>query len=134
MRAILIDPVAETVTTIDLQPGLAAMYAALGCSCIDLRSVGRDPAGRSVDLICDDVGRLTDDQRCFMIGDGMLIAGRALLVASDNAGNTVGTALPLAHAAEKVTFLPEGTDYDPPEPVVIGFSDFAMMKFLIPAR
>lgn len=141
-RAILIDPWSRKATEGFLQPGLANIYAALSgpgfpsaddfptdpaewadlerepvdVSCIDMRQVGQDHTGRSIDLICDDEGRLRGFQACFRIGgpDGLLIAGRALLVGSDDEGETCATALPLFEAVRQITWEPWETDYTPP--------------------
>lgn len=81
MRAILIDPVAETVTEIAAE-GLRGWYAALGCSCVDIVNVARGSA-RSLDLVVDDVGRMVEGQRCFAIKTmrgPVLIAGRAFRI------------------------------------------------------
>ncbi|TKD50565.1 DUF3846 domain-containing protein [Sphingomonas baiyangensis] len=129
MRAILIDPVAETVTETDVAEGLAALKAALQCQWIDIRSVGKDRAGRPVDLICDDEGRLIDGQRCFQMG-ALLIAGRGLLLSHDDEGATTACGLSLADAERPIRFHPEGYDYTPPPPMVVGFSSFEMLKFL----
>jgi hypothetical protein len=150
-RAILIDPWSRKVTEGFLQPGLASIYAALtgpgfpsaddfptdpeqwgdmprelvDVSCIDMRQVGQDHTGRAVDLICDDEGRLRGFQACFRLGgpDGALIAGRALLVGSDDEGETGATALPLFEAVRKITWEPWDTDYTPPPFVITTLED-----------
>jgi hypothetical protein len=145
-RAILIDPWARKAIEGYLQPELASIYAALSgpgfpssdefptdpeqwaelereavrVSCIDIRNVGRDHTGRAVDLICDDEGRLRDSMACFRMGgrQGVLIAGRALLVGSDDEGETCGTALPLFEVIRSLEWLAWDTDYEP-EPFTI---------------
>ena len=103
------------------------MYAALECDCIDIRGIGRDPRfGMPVDLIVDDIGRFKPDQACFRLGGegGILIAGRGLLMSNDGRGETTSSTLTLTDAAEQIEFLPQGFDYEPPVPVVIGFDSF----------
>lgn len=129
VRAILIDPEARTVTAGYQQKGLYPIYATLRCSCFDICDLGPDQMGAPVSLYCDDEGRFKEAQSCFKIG-GRLIAGRALLLSHDRDGETVGTQLDLARAAAAVQWLDAGTDYTPPEPTVIGFSSWDMLKFI----
>jgi hypothetical protein len=140
-RALLVDPWARSVTEGYLLPGLAAFYDALSgpgfpvadnfptdptqwgdlereavpVTCIDVTELGRDQFGRTTDLVIDDEGRMRDYQACFTIGggDGLLIAGRALIVGSDE-GETCGTALPLFEAVRKIAWQPWERDYTPP--------------------
>jgi hypothetical protein len=135
-RAILIDPWARTVAEGWQSPGLRELYATLSgpgfpvadefptdpaewgelepVDCIDIRSVGNDRAGKPIDLICDDEGRLKDCMAAFRMGDSLLIAGRALLASHDDEGETVGTALELHDARKPIHWAPWDTDTSPP--------------------
>jgi hypothetical protein len=154
IRAALIDPWARTVSIVQLEPGLAALYGALTGpgfptadefptdpaawgelerETIDVRSIDIRELGMRQDLICDDEGRLRDNQACFSIG-GQLIAGRALIASHDDEGNTTSTTLTLEALTRPVQWLPFDTDYTPPAPVVIGFDSWDMLKFIQPTR
>lgn len=145
-RAILIDPFDQTVTEILLpeEPGMRGHptipypsmkeVLQIPTGYITVCAVGEDRNGRSLDLICDDEGRLQPQwekakdgtykciQRCFMMAGTMLIAGRALLVGHDIFGNTTGTGLLLEDAVVPIEWLPEDVDYTPPDPVIIPFA------------
>jgi hypothetical protein len=127
LRAILIDPIAQHIDEIHIEPGLASIRSALRCDMIDIVQLGRD-----ADLFVDDEGRLVEDQRCFSLPGAEIIAGRALILASDEEGETIGTRIPLAPIQAMVRWLPVGFDYTPPEPVVIGFDRLETLKFLLP--
>jgi hypothetical protein len=126
-RAILVDPVAKSITEGWQDAGLTAWYKTLGCCPITSVPLGRDNAGAEVDMICDDEGRLKADQSCFQIG-GHLIAGRALLCSHDDEGETTGTALTLSEVRRIVEWASPATDYSPPEPVVISFSSWDALR------
>lgn len=145
IRALLVDPFARRITEGWQTPGLDAIKATLSgpafplCDpfptdpaewgdmprahhevrCIDIRSVGRDHLGQSVDVICDDEGRLVDFMACCGMGGtaekpALVLAGRVLLVGSDDEGETCSTALPLFEAVRKIRWLPWDFDYSPP--------------------
>jgi hypothetical protein len=123
IRMILIDPAAQTITEGYQEPGLQAYYQTLGCGCIDIRSAGTDRTGLTVSLIVDDEGRLKPGQRAFRMGT-TLFAGRMLLAGTNSEGATVGTMLTLSDVRRVVQWTPEGTDYTPPPPTVIGFTSW----------
>lgn len=123
VRMILIDPVAKEIAEGWLETGLASLYATLGCHCIDIVRVGKDPMGRSTDMIVDDNGRLTTGQSCFRMGNH-LIAGRALLAGSDDQGEMISTALHLSEVKRQVQWVAPSIDYTPPEPVIMAFDNY----------
>lgn len=134
MRGILIDPVAQIITAVEVAKGLQGLYAATGCTCIDIVRLTD-----SHDLIIDDEGALIADQRCFAfnVGGGrapIIITGKALLLENDGQGETIATTLPLVIAQAAVAWLPADFDYTPAPPIVIGFRDPAMLQFVVGGR
>lgn len=90
MKAILIDVTAQTVTDIDLQPGLQAMYTVIGCQCVDRRTIDLRN-----DLWFDDEGLLHDPQppKFQFSTYPHLFAGNALICGYNSEGETIGTTL-----------------------------------------
>ena len=88
MKAIFIDVTAQTVTDIDLQPGLKTMYDVIGCQCVDRRTIDSEN-----DLWFDDEGLLLDPQPPkFRFGIyPHLFAGNALICGYTEEGETIGT-------------------------------------------
>lgn len=130
MRAILIDPVAQTITEIETTGTLEGMREAIASQWIDIIGIAGAPI--HADLVIDDEGRLASGQRCFHIltQRGVhLIAGRALIVSHDAEGDTIATLFPLEAARALVRWCAEGTDYTPEPPLVVGFKSEEMMKF-----
>jgi hypothetical protein len=141
-RAILINPWDRTIEEGWQSPGLRSIYATLSgpgfptadefptdpaewtgefadrelasCDCIGITGIGADRYGKPVDLITDDEGRLKGNQACFALGDGLLIAGRALIASHDDEGETVSTGLELHDAKRPIRFLAFGADYTSP--------------------
>lgn len=88
IKAILIDPFAETVSYVTLtDTKLETYYNLLGCSLITIAGLAD-----GVDMILDDEGLLKDSssQAYFKIGIGSQpFAGKALIVGTDEEGETV---------------------------------------------
>lgn len=96
-----------------------------------------DMSGNEQDLLIDEDGRAKAHQACFLFGHARgeasakwEVVGRAFVMAVNDDGEHVGTAVPVEEIAALVEWLPWDHDYTPEGPIVVGFSDFAMMKFL----
>ena len=84
MRAVEIDPVAKTVTEINLKQNpnktLAEIYQRIGCECVEIVYIDEEMV-----LICDESGRLKDVKGAFtFIGSDMVIAGKAIILGAKN--------------------------------------------------
>lgn len=106
MRAILIDPEAQTVTDIDHAGKLEALYETLGCSTVE-----RVPLLHGENLWCDEEGLLKQPHRpLFHIGhspaDPTYIAGKAVIFGEDEAGAIKPTAMELEMVRDKIVFRP----------------------------
>lgn len=105
MRAILIDPFTETVTEVDHTGGLEDIYNWTDCVCITSCNPFSD---REHTMFLDDEGLYRDDQAFFgYVGYGQPLAGRALVVGVDEAGETVACKLSLEGVRAHVGFLPD---------------------------
>ncbi|GAB3715764.1 hypothetical protein GCM10027592_56460 [Spirosoma flavus] len=102
INAIEIDVVTQTVADIQLDNGLQAMYAAIGCTCVD-RVVLDD----ETDLWIDDEGLLHNPQPAkFMIaGFDNRFAGNGLICGYNAEGETISTALTADQVRPLITFL-----------------------------
>jgi len=90
IRAILIDPFAESVTEVNTSTGIDALYNMLDCTCITITGISLGRKG--LDMILDDEGLLKDpeQQRYFKYKlFSQPFAGRALLTSTDKEGNTI---------------------------------------------
>lgn len=88
MRAILIDPFAKTVTEIDIDKAnvLAGLYAAMQCDLVDVVRYN------NLDVWVDDEGLMKDGQKFFkMINGHQPLAGRAVIMESDDEGDSIAT-------------------------------------------
>ena len=80
MRAIKIDPVAKTITEIELaqdpNKNLKELYKLIGCDLVELVQIDRDMV-----LICDEEGKLKEIKGDFtFLGWGTVIAGTAIIL------------------------------------------------------
>lgn len=114
-KAIMYNPFDRTVTetTVDTAD-LDALYAALSCEAIDEVVVGIDTAQNPIVLLCDGEGRLKSGQRCFMLDNAPVVAGRALLIGTDSEGNYIDCPVPRGIASQVVNWRHEAFDYSPP--------------------
>ncbi|GAA4461876.1 hypothetical protein GCM10023189_37880 [Nibrella saemangeumensis] len=117
MKAILIDVTAQTVTDIDIQPGLSAMYTAIGCQCVDRRVLDNRN-----DLWFDDEGLLHEPQAPkFRFGNyPHPFAGNALICGYNNEGETISTTLTADQIRPYIRFLGD-LHIEPQGPVIISF-------------
>ena len=118
IRALLIDPFEKQLVQGWIEKGLAAMYETIGCDAIDTACIGQDSDGVTVDLVFDDAGRCKTGQRCFRIGD-CIIVGRALVLGSDRNGETTSTGLTLSQLRREIAWVREDQDYSPTAPTII---------------
>lgn len=99
IKAILIDPFTETVSSVTLvDTKLQTYYNLLDCSTITIAGLAN-----GVDMILDDEGLLKDSksQAYFKMGiSSQPFAGKALIVGTDDEGNTVS--VPESVTTEKV--------------------------------
>ena len=80
MRAVEIDPVAKTVTEINLTQNpnktLAEIYQRIGCELVEMVCIDEDMV-----LICDEEGRLKDFKGAFtFMASDLIIAGKAIVL------------------------------------------------------
>ncbi|MBO0950869.1 DUF3846 domain-containing protein [Fibrella forsythiae] len=102
MKAILIDVTAQTVTDIDLQPGLTAMYRVINC-----HSVTRVPLNSINDLWLDDDGLLHDPQppKFQFVGSDNIFAGNGLICNYTAEGETVSVTIRADQIRPLIKFL-----------------------------
>lgn len=98
-RSLRIDPVARTVTR-----GLDSWNSALEWIGADL--LERVGCGADVDCWIDEEGALRDGQTFWVLGEGQMIAGRAVLVGGTG-GEWVDLPVPTCVAAAAVRWVPE---------------------------
>jgi len=90
IRAILIDPFAQSVREVNTSTGIDALYNMLNCTCITITSLALDRT--RFDLILDDEGLLKDPehQKYFKWGiSSQPFAGMALLTSTNSEGDTI---------------------------------------------
>jgi len=121
MKAILIDPFAKTISAVELENTLPAIYAVLQCDTIEEILIGH-ATGSAAPLyaLVDEDGRLKENPRGFTVRSaGVGFAGRMLLVSSDGEGyvDCPGTDGPgVAFMEHEVSWLPDDFAFAPPEP------------------
>lgn len=93
LRALLIDPVAQTVTETTCDPTkLENIYELIHADCFDIVTIQRRP--RREMIFVDDMGQLKNSNHFFaVVGYPNLLAGYGLVMGCDEAGNTVATRL-----------------------------------------
>lgn len=102
MKSILIDPFAKTVTEVEHDGTLDAIYAAIGADCVC--TVRLDEEGDAVFL--DDDGLFKRGQEFFAIGNyPHPLAGKGLVLGCDAEGESVAPTCTLAQVAGAVHWL-----------------------------
>lgn len=97
MRAILIDAKNRTVNEIDIERGLPAMYAAIGCDLVELVRMGD-----GYDLWIDEEGAINGTDYGFIFGSQY--CGNGLLLDSDDDGECQPSTASLAFVRACVAF------------------------------
>lgn len=100
MKAILIDPKARTVESIDVADKLEAIYAALGCECINELRIDAQHV-----LYLDDEGLYASRCDFFALGFPGPLANRALVLGFDSHGNSTDCKLDIEAIRRAVIFL-----------------------------
>ena len=101
MRGILINPFDETIKEVNISGNIEDIYLLTECRTFDIVALSDKD-----DLYVDDEGLLYDN-RYFTIY-GKAIAGRGLIMAHDDEGNSISTTLSLQEIKDVVEWLPEG--------------------------
>ena len=102
MKAILINPFDTTIKVTEYTGNYKEIYDLIGCRSFDCVRLTIEN-----DMYIDDEGLLIDNQRYFSIKDRNY-AGKALLLAHDDEGESIATTFTLQEAKDMVQFLPEG--------------------------
>lgn len=104
MRAYLIDPFRNLITTVDLTEDHREIARALGCDHFDL---GRTFCNGDA-LYVDDEGLLKDEVTRGFTLDGRFFAGRGLLLGTTPDGRSTDVRTPELDVAALVQFPPDG--------------------------
>jgi hypothetical protein len=104
LRAVLVDPVARTVTDIEIEKGLDGMYEAIGC---ELVALVRLKDGSEGDLWVDDEGllKLTPESRFFVIHKSSALTGKGLILGSTEEGESTHAPQKADYYAPLITFM-----------------------------
>jgi hypothetical protein len=101
MKAILINPHEEIITEVEYSGNYKEIYSFIDCRTFDCVRLTIEN-----DMYIDDEGLLIDNQRYFSIKDRNY-AGKALLLAHDDEGESVATTFTLQEVKDMVEWLPE---------------------------
>ena len=119
MRAIKIDPVAKTITEIELARNpnetLKELYNLIGCDLVELVQIDRDMV-----LICDEEGKLKEIKGGFtFLGWGTVIAGTAIILGGS--GHKFKALRENLASFEMMTEWVDAADVPPPSAFVTAF-------------
>lgn len=89
MRGILINPCTQTITEIEVKPGLEGLYEALRADRAFSGMVELMRLGPSLDLWIDEEGNLSDGRPVFIFANTQPIAGAALMLCNDGKGDSI---------------------------------------------
>jgi len=117
-KAIKIDVAKREVYEIEIEPGLDAMYEAIGCRAVDMVRITQLD-----DLWIDDCGLLREPQpdKFKFLGHAQPLAGNGLICGYDDQGETVSTALTADTVQGWVRWI--GAVHVEPEVLFIPFAD-----------
>ena len=118
-RAILIDPIARSVSEIVIAEGYEKIQDAIGCRCFDCVQINEVE-----DLFIDDEGLFDEQNPIFFWGDRPF-AGRGLVLGHDSQGGSVSSAMEIGKVRESVNFTGLTVGDSPrfePQITVIAFS------------
>ena len=119
MRAIKIDPVAKTITEIELAQNpnetLQELYNLIGCDLVELVQLDR-----GIVLICDEEGKLKEVKGGFtFIGSGLIIVGTAIILGGS--GHKFKALQENLASFEMMTEWVDAADVPPPHAFVTTF-------------
>jgi len=108
MNAIFIDAKNKTVSLIEVENDLQAMYDKIGCLLVQTVPF----AGENI--VCDEEGRLKRWTAGFELGDWRIV-GNALIVGDTEDGDFADTSLSVDAIMEQIRFLGAAAPLPPPE-------------------
>ena len=109
MKGILINPHEETITEVEYSGNYKEIYSLIDCRTFDVAM-----AKENNDLYLDDEGLFKDNQKYFrMVELGANYAGKGLILAHDDEGESTATTLTLQEVKDMVQWLPEGHKEEP---------------------
>ena len=108
MKAIFIDAKNRTVSLIEVENDLQAMYDKIGCLLVQTVSWDEEV------IVCDEEGRLKPWTAGFQLGDWRIV-GNALIVGDTEDGDFADTNRTAEEVARQIRFF--GTEEKLPEPV-----------------
>ena len=109
MKAIFIDAANKTVTGIEIENDLQAMYDKIGCLLVQVVEY-RDEL-----IVCDEEARLKQWEHGFALG-AWRICGNALIVSDNEDGDFADTKMTVEDVAKAIRFF--GTEEKLPEPMI----------------
>ena len=113
MKAIFIDAKKQTVSQIEVENDLQALYDKIGCLLVQTVPF----AGENI--VCDEEGRCKRWNAGFELGDWRIV-GNALIVGDTEAGDFADTKLSVDEIAKQIRFFGEDEPLPPPEFRVFG--------------
>ena len=109
MKGILINPHEETITEVEYSGNYKEIYSLIDCRTFDVAM-----AKENNDLYLDDEGLFKDNQKYFrMIELGANYAGKGLILAHDDEGESTATTLTLQEVKDMVQWLPNTYKAEP---------------------
>jgi hypothetical protein len=120
MRGILVDPVLQTFTEVEYNGDIKEIYAFIEADPFDIVRLDEYTT-----MFVDDEGLLRQPPpEQFMVVNGQPLAGKGLILGSDDRGETIGTIMPITGAKDIISFqrlnfdgfepYPEGATVDHP--------------------
>lgn len=107
MKGILINPHEETITEVEYSGNYKEIYDIIDCRTFDCVRLTIEN-----DMYVDDEGLLINNQKYFSIKDRNY-AGKALLLAHDDEGESIATTFTLQEAKDMVQWLPDSYKAEP---------------------
>jgi len=109
MKGILINPHEETITEVEYSGNYKEIYSLIDCRTFDVAM-----AKENNDLYLDDEGLFKDNQKYFrMVELGANYAGKGLILAHDDEGESIATTLTLQEVEDMVQWLPDTYKAEP---------------------
>lgn len=113
MRAILVDPRTRTIAEVVYAGVYTDIYKHIEADCFDAVTVKEDKDGSRETLWVDDEGLYRTDQKFFRWrGYAQPLAGKALLLGTDETGESVATKMTLAEVESMVRWDDVGLQYE----------------------